>query len=281
MRWMAALRWLAFVVFIVLCLAVPPAMLWGLSGLVVGALAGLTLLVAMRLHGTRRICALLRAKPLSRAQAPTEYALVEEYCRRLRLEVPRLLVIEAPGLNIGVFGFSGQDTRIVFTRGLLETLTRAQLAGVIARALCRVWTAEVTNETWLTRFFDLLQVLVLSDDRAPHRSETLALRRVIRQVLLYPLTLFPAFVLQGNRDEEALDARAVQITQDPQSMAEAFRRMEAMAERIPYRAPFSTRHLFLASPPTADPLARIFFSSSGFRKRVRAVEGRTRAVPQV
>ncbi len=281
MRWLAALRWLAFVVFIVLCLAVPPAMLWGLSGLVVGALVGVTLLSGMRLHGTRRICSLLKAKPLGRAQAPAEHTLVEEYCRRLRITVPRLHVIEAPGLNIGVFGFSSQENHLVFTRGLLDTLSRAQLAAVISRALCRVWAGEVGNETWLTRFFDVLQVLVLSDDRAPHRSETLALRRVIRQVLLYPLTLFPAFVLQGTRDEEALDTRAVQVTQDPQSMAEAFRRMEAMAERIPYRAPFSSRHLFLCAPPTADPLARLFFSSSGLGKRVRAVEGRTRAIPQL
>jgi hypothetical protein len=78
----------------------------------------------------------------------------------------------------------------------------------------------------------------------------------------------------------ALDERTARITQDAQALAEAFRRMEAMSERLPFRAPFSSRHLFLAAPPTADPLARIFFSGVGFAKRIRAVEGRLRAVPQ-
>ena len=281
MHLLAFLRWLAFAFFTVLCLAAPPALLWGLPGLAVGSVLGITLLWAMRFHGTRRLCASLKARPLTRSQAPAEHALVDEFCRRLGLQVPHLMVTEAPGLNVGVFGFSPQNTYLVITRGVLDTFSRPQLAALIARALCRVWSGEVPNETWLARFFDILQTLVVADDdKSPLRSDNLALRRVVRQVLLYPLTLFPVFVLKGSPDEMELDARAARILQDPRCLTEAFRRIDAMTERLAFRAPFSCRHLFLASTPSADPLARLFFSSTSFSKRVRAVEGRMQAVSQ-
>lgn len=244
-----------------------------MPGLMAGALVGATLLFAMRFHGISRLSLHRQSLPLTRSQAPAEYRLVEEYCRRLELYPPSMRVIESPGLNVGIYGFTAQDTQLVFTRGALQTLNRSQLAALIARALTHASTGEVANQTWLARLFDFLHTVLDSGRRRRNgRSEPLALRRVFQQVLLYPLTLFPAFVLRSARNDAEADARSIQVTQNPRALAEAFRRLEASSERVPYRAPFSARHLFLSAPPSADPLTRIFFSGSGFGKRIRVVE---------
>lgn len=280
MKPLVSLRWMAFALYVVLLFATPPGLLWGLPGLAVGALLGAATLVALRYHGVASVLTALHAKPLSVAQSPALHTLIAEFCRRLRMPIPRVYVIETPGLNVAAVGFSSQDAVLVFTRGLLTQMSRPLMAAVTTRALLRIWSQEVANETWLARFFGALNRLVgMRSVKHTHRTESLALQKVVRQVLLYPLTLFPAFVLKGHEDDGQLDFKAVDICRDPQSLAEAFRRMEAMAERLPYHPPFSCRHLFLSAPPTADPLARVFFSSADFSARVRAVEGRLRPVP--
>ncbi len=273
------LRWLAFAGYTVLLFSGPPATLWGLPGFLTGASAACIFLIALRYKGSDAILGILTAKPLTAAQAPREHALVEEYCRRLKIGLPGIHVIEVAGLNVAVLGFSAQATHLVFTRGLLEQLTRPQLAAVIAHSLCRIRNSDVANETWLARFFGLVYSLIHTGKSRKVRTDVLSVQVILRQLILYPLTLFPTLVLKGMRDETALDLRSIEITRDAQSLAEAFRRMEALAERTPFRAPFATRHLFLASPPSADPLTRVLFDHSGLGNRVRVVESRLRTVP--
>ncbi len=280
MKLLVSLRWSAFALYLVLLFATPPGLLWGLPGLIAGAVAGAIVLAALRHRGIPSLLKSLHAKPLPVAQSPSLHTLITEYCRRLRMAVPAVYVIESPGLNIAVVGFSSQDAALVLTRGLLTQMSRPLLGAIVARSLLRIWSREVANETWLARFFSVLQKLVgMRSIKHTHRTESLALQNVVRQILLYPLTLFPAFVLKGREDDGLFDFKTVDICRDAQSLSEAFRRMEAMAERVPYHPPFGCRHLFLSAPPTADPLARVFFSSANFTERVRAVESRFRTVP--
>ncbi len=273
MRILVLLRWLAFFSFTVLCLAVPLGLIWGSQGLIAGVLVASILAIGMRWNATERIARKLQAKPLTLAEAPIAHGLVREYCRRLRIPTPQLMIIESNGLNAGAFGFSRHAIRLVVTRGLLEKLTRGQLAAVLCRVLCKAQTFEIYNESWLCQFFEVLDKAVLSKKNSMRRpEEPLILHRVLRQAILYPITLFPAYVLKASCDESLLDAQTAKLTQNPLFLAGAYRRMESRADWAPYQAPFSCRHLFLATPPTADPLARAFFAETALNQRVKQIE---------
>jgi hypothetical protein len=273
MGWLAVLRWLAFLFYVVLAFAIAPGLLWGGAGMIAGASIGILFLCALRLGGVKRLAIHQASLPLTLAQASHAHRIVEEYCRRLQLPKPTLRILETSGVNIGTYGYSRSENFVVITRGALTALNREQLAAVLARILCRVWTGEVGNETWLARFFDVLhRVVTAYEPKKMPVTQALLLRRTVKQVLFYPLTLFPAFVLKGSVDEKEMDLRTVRMTQAPQALSEAYRLMEALSERVPYRAPFSCRHLFLAAPATADPLARLFFGGTGFSRRIQHVE---------
>jgi hypothetical protein len=265
----ANLRWLAFLVYVVVSFATAPGLLWGLTGLMGGGLVGLSFLFALRFRAMARLELQRESKPLTVAEAPREHRVAEEYCRRLGIAKPSLRVIETAGVNIGVYGFSGQHQVVVFTRGLLQSWRRELVNAVIARALCRIWTGEVPNETWLTRLFEVVYRLdaLFKSGRRPAPLQTAA-----AQILLYPLTLFPCFVLKSSVDENDLDLKSTRMTQNPRALSEAYRRLDASAERTPCRVPFGARHLFLSSPHSMDPLARLFFSTSSFAPRIKAVE---------
>jgi Zn-dependent protease with chaperone function len=182
---------------------------------------------------------------------------------------------------MAIYGFHSQDRQLVLTRGILQTLSRPQKSALIALALCHAARGEVANRTWLASFFDFIQTLLLPfPGRRLTRSASVPLHRVFRQLVLYPLSLFPAFVLGTSEKSAGVDALAIRVTQNPRALAEAFRRVEASSERTPLQTPFSARHLFLTPSPSADPLIRLFFSTSSFENRVHAVEtalGRTPA----
>ncbi|MBY0372147.1 hypothetical protein K2X33_15805 [bacterium] len=266
-------RWSAFAAYWVVLFALPPALLWGPFGLAGGAAVGLAFLSLLRFSGLKPLLKRLRARPLPAAQAPVLRAMVEEHCRRLSLPTPALYVIETPALNIAVLGFSQRQSALVVTQGLLDKLPRRELSAVVARGLCRVWSKDLVGETWLARTLLFLQRLTQTKPGLTSlERDRLLLHRLVRQLFLYPISLPAAWLLHAKKEASALDQAAIRLTGDRRALTEAYRRMEAVAEHSALRVPFCTRHLFLVSPLTVDPLARVFFTQSGVEDRIRAME---------
>lgn len=270
---MVLARWCAFAAYWVVFFSLPPTLLWGLPGLIGGAAAACLLLLALRLRGIHPILQTLKAQPLGAAQAPIFHALVQEHCRRLGLRPPRLYRLPSGALNIAALGFSRRSAALLVTQGLLDKMPRAELSAMVARALCRVWSTELAGETWLARMLQLFQrVSSMPEGLGPQQRDRLLLRYLFRQILLYPISLPAAWLLHSKRQAGALDQAASRVCTSPRALAEAYRRIEATAEHTALYAPFSTRHLFLVSPLTVDPLARVLFSRSGLNQRIQAIE---------
>lgn len=267
-------HWFLFVVYFALFFAVPLAILWGGIGALFGVALSCVFLWFMGFRGNRRISARLNVKALTAAEAPVVSSIVNEYCRRLQMPVPKLGVIETPAMNIGMFGFSRQTAVLVFTRGTLEKLNRTGLAALIGRELSHLWFGDIFCDSWLSQFLSLLDRM-LSPTRpksAAQAKRFYPFRLFVRQAFLYPLALFPMTILKLSKDPSKLDLKSVRLTRRPQDLAEALRRLEAMQERTPFTVPFSTRHLFLVSPSAQDPLTRVFFGSFDLSSRITAVE---------
>lgn len=280
MAFRAITHWLAFAVYVAVFFTLPLALLWNLMGAVVGAILAVSFLILLGFRGSERIARRLKMKPLARAQAPQVFAMVGEYCRRLQMPVPSIGIIETPALNLALFGFSRKTACLAVTRGALDRLKRDELSALIGRELCYLWFGDVFCESWLSQFLSVLDGVISprrtswNKSAAAHNRRTYPFRLFLRQMALYPLTLIPAYFLKGARDAAALDLQSTRITRLPHALAGGLRRAEAMVERIPFRVPFSTRHLFLLSPPAEDPLARVFFGGDDVDARIRNVESK-------
>lgn len=268
------LQWFLFALYIGLCASLPLFLLGSWWGFIAGISLALLFLIQIRFHGTKHILARLRVRPFPRAEAPQLHAAIEEYCRRLHLPVPTVGLMEVAALNIALFGWSRRRYHMVFTRGLLNHLSREQLSALVGRELCDAWGGEIPCETWLSQFLSVFTTWIT----APVQRGASAGRRIYtlklfaKQAVLFPLTLFPAFILRGVRDEADVDLRAVKLTRKPNALAEAMRKLEAFQERIPLTVPLSDTHLFLLPPRNVDPLARVFFGTHKLDLRVKALE---------
>ncbi len=270
----ATLNWLLFAAYVGLFFTFPLTLLWGPVGLWVGPGLSILFLTFLRFQGSRRIARRLKMKRLTRAEAPALFAIVQEYSRRLGITAPQLGIIETPALNSALFGFTRQDSHLVFTRGALDTLTREQLSALVCRQLTYLWIGDVYCDSWLSQFLAVIERIAT---RNRHHGtgagrKFYSFRVLFRQTLLYPLTLFPALVLKMAKDPALIDLKAAKLGRNPHAFAEAYRRIEALQDRIPFETTFSLRHLFLLGPMTADPLARVFFGSDSLTPRISRLE---------
>jgi heat shock protein HtpX len=276
----AFFRWTLFAAYVALFFVIPFYLVGDLIGLGVGISLWLGFLVFIRWNGVAKITRRLKVSPLTRAHHPALRAIVSEYCRRLKLPEPRVGVMASPAVNLGLFGFNPRDAHLVITQGAIERLSRDQLSSLIGRELCYFKLGESVTETWLCQFLWIFYRLI----NQPALSRTAPVRKTTtvklfsKQILFFPLTLFPLLVLKGRRNAELVDNLSLKLTRKPGALSAGFRYLEAMQERIPFPVAFSDRHLFLLPPRNQDPLARVFFQSESFSERIRAIEGLRRAV---
>ncbi|MCB0404425.1 MAG: hypothetical protein KDD51_06535 [Bdellovibrionales bacterium] len=270
----AAVRWFFFAVYLAIFFTLPPWLLWEHTGLLVGLFLTAVFIYWLRVHATERIQRRLAVRKLTFAEAPQVHTIVDEYCRRLRIRKPQLDLLESLSVNIAQFGFRRGATHLVLTRGLVDALRPPELAAILARELCLLKAGEVPGQSWLSQFLAVIDWFVGTPVKisSHHVRREYSLKLVSRQVVFYPLSLFPTFLLRSRRDPGKLDLQSLGLSKKPEALAEALRFIDAVKDRHPLAVPFNARHLFLLPPTTKDPLARIFFDSEELHPRIGSLE---------
>src|SRR5882724_12942204 len=85
--------------------------------------------------GDKLVLAMANAKEIDKAAAPQLYNVVEEMAIAAGVPMPRVMVLETDALNAFATGSKVGNGTIVVTRGLLDTLSRDELQGVVAHEM--------------------------------------------------------------------------------------------------------------------------------------------------
>ncbi len=209
------------------------AMFWGSEGaLWLLALSGVLILInPMAAPGL--ILNLYNARPLTPQQAPVLHQVVQELTKRARLSAPpRLYYIPSSMVNAFSIG-AGEQAVIAVTDGLLNTLSRREMIGVLAHEISHI----ANGDMWVMGMADLF-------------SRMTAMLSLFGQVLLFvnlPLILMsghgiswiPILLLifapslsalaqlglSRTREFDA-DLNAVRLTGDPDALASALLKIE-------------------------------------------------------
>ncbi len=245
-------------------------------GLIGGAIASLLALYA----GDRAVLMASGATVADQASFPQLHNIVEELCLASGLPKPRLYVLESAALNAFTTGRDPAHASVAVTRGLLETLNREELQGVLAHEMSHVRNLDI-------RFALIVGALVgsvalLSD--AMLRSPRRGTRRIGRGGgVLVILAFFGAIVAPfaaslirmaiSRRRELLADATAVELTRNPGGLASALRRIGGDREYLA-AANRATQHMYIANPfRDFGPDATALFSTHPpIEARVRILE---------
>jgi len=250
--------------------------LGGQAGLVMALVFAGVMNVGAWWWSDRLVLTMYRARPVDAAEAPELHSIVRELAVRAGIPMPRLYVIPEDAPNAFATGRGPANAAVAVTEGLLRTLDRREVAGVLAHELAHVkhrdtlvMTVAATLAGAISMLASLGQWTLLmgrsSDDEgdAPHPMAG------ILGVLVAP---FAAMLVQAaiSRSREFLaDEGGARLTGDPRALASALGKLDTWSRQVAMGAGSpATAHLFIVNPFTGGGLLRLFSTHPSTEARV-------------
>jgi heat shock protein HtpX len=205
--------------------------------------------------GNRMVLSMADAKQIEKADAPQLFNVVEEMSIASGTPMPKVHIMETDALNAFATGTSTSNGSIVATRGLLDTLDREELQGVVAHEMAQIANLD-------TRYMTIVGVTVgliaLVADLALRglRFRSSGNRKSGAGILLIVLLVVAIFApiaakavqMAVSRQREYLaDATSVRFTRNPAGLVSALTKLEAAAKPFP-GVSRATQHLFIVNP---------------------------------
>ncbi len=249
-------------------------LLGGSQGLVLALVVGSVFNLAMYFFSHRMVLRMYRAQVVTEAEAPELYRMVDRLRQRAGLPMPAVAVAPHVQPNAFATGRSPKHAVVAVTTGILKYMPQDELEGVIAHELAHIKNRDMLISTiaaTVAGAISNLPYLIMfgggHDDEGGHPIAQLAL------LLLAPIgAMLIQFAVSRQREFEA-DRVGAEILGRPMPLANALRRLDAMAQRIPMQvapaaAPLAqvnplaahgrgVLRLFSTHPPTEQRVARL------------------------
>ncbi len=195
---------------------------------------------------TKMIRSMAHSHPVTRKEEPELYNLLENLCISQGVPMPKLEIIETHARNAFASGISNATYSITVTRGIMNSLTKEELEGVLAHELTHILNRDVRLLiitiifTGLFGFLaqivwhNLRYTLFFGGGRRSRNNGGMFVAMILIAVILsigYFVSLLMRFALSRHREYMA-DAGAVEMTKNPQAMMHALMRI-AGRDHIP------------------------------------------------
>ena len=222
--------------------------------------------LVLRMYGARVVDA---------AGAPELYSIVDRLRQRAGLPMPTLAIAPHAQPNAFATGRSPERAVVCVTEGIVRTVTREELEGVIAHELAHIKNRDMLLQTVTATMAGAISNLAHfgfffgagRDDEDGNPAAGLLM------MILAPIAaMLIQFAISRQREFKA-DAVGAQISGQPLALANALRKLDAAAHRIPMSvspavAPLAQVNplaayrggmlsLFSTHPPTAERVARL------------------------
>jgi len=236
-------------------------------GVVLVGIGGVASIVTF-LAGGRVVLRLTGAHEVTPEQEPMLHNVVEEMAIAAGLPKPRVYVMETDALNAFATGLSPQKAAIAVTRGLLKSLNREQLQGVVAHEMGHVLNLDTRYMAAvgimvglialvadvvlrMTRFGSFSAGRSRSSDREGKGGGGAAIIVLVIAIVFMILAPIAAQMVRfavSRQREYLADATSVQLTRNPVGLISALEVLGAGETKGPEIGNRATQHLFIVNP---------------------------------
>jgi heat shock protein HtpX len=220
-----------------------------------------------------------KAQPVTQAAAPDLYQMVQELSTRANLPMPKVYVIPSDQPNAFATGRNPEHAAVAVTQGIMRTLTRDELRGVIGHELAHVkhrdilvGTVAATMAGAISMIANMAQWAMIfgggrsSDDEGGNPIAGLAM------MIVAPIAAMMVQMAISRSREFLADEGGAQIAGNPLALSSALRKLDAKAHQIPMQASPATAHMFIVNPLTGGGLMKLFSTHPPMEERVARLE---------
>jgi len=269
------------------------------TGLLLAALTGLFLAIGFLLGGqTGMLLALVfaigtnffaywnsgkmvlkmhNARQIDRQASPAFYGLIEGLAEKAELPMPKVYIIEEDQPNAFATGRNPEHAAVAATTGLIRTLTREELAGVMAHELAHVKNHDTLTMTITATIAGAISMLanfaMFFGGRS--RDNPLGLIGTIAMMILAPMAAMLVQMAISRTREYSADKGGAEICGNPLWLATALEKIAGggnvyenhTAEENP-----GTAHMFIINPLTGSRLDNLFTTHPNTENRIAELE---------
>jgi heat shock protein HtpX len=211
------------------------------------------------------------------------HQLTKRLSERAGLPMPRVFVIPDKSPNAFATGRNPRNAAVAATEGILQVLDERELEGVIAHELAHVKHRDILISSIAATVAATVMMIARwaqfaaifggfggRDDRGG--SNPVAL---IGMMIFAPLSAMLIQAAISRSREFAADRGAAEIVGSPYGLADALKKIEATARRIPMDANPATAHMFIMKPFSGRGMMALFSTHPPTKQRIERLLGST------
>jgi len=259
----------------------------GVVGLLIGGETGLVLALVLAAgmnlfafwNSDKVVLRMQGAEPLTPADSRSLYELTEGLAANAGLPMPALWVIRSDQPNAFATGRNPENAAVAVTEGLLRSMSREEVAGVIAHELAHIKNRDTLLMTITATLAGAISMLANFAFFFGGRDRGIGIVGTLALMILSPLA---AALVQGaisrTREYEA-DRVGAEICGQPLWLASALERLGVLSGRIDNIAAEKNpamAHMYIVNPLHMMAHDSLFATHPPIEKRVAALRGMAR-----
>lgn len=265
-----------------LLMAAMTALFMGLGYLLAGtggmmlALVGAAVMNAFTWwNSDKMVLRMHNAQPVTAGDRLGLHEMTARLAQNANMPMPAVYLIDTPQPNAFATGRNPENAAVAVTSGLLSTLSRDEIAGVIAHELAHIRNHDTAIMTVTATFAGAITVLAnFALFFGGRRDSGLGIIGTLAMMILAPMAAALVQMAINRTREYAADRTGAEISGQPLALASALERIQQGAARIdnlPAERNPATAHMFIINPLHAHAHDNLFSTHPATANRIAAL----------
>jgi heat shock protein HtpX len=249
----------------------------GQSGMVIAFLIAAGMNLFSYWNSDKMVLSMTGAQEVDARSAPDLYAMVHDLAGKAGLPMPRVYIMDNPQPNAFATGRNPENAAVAVTTGLLDNLSREEVAGVVAHELAHIANRDtliMTITATIAGAISMLAQFGMFFGGGNRENNGFGIVGTLLMVILAPIAAMLVQMAISRTREYAADRLGAQIAGRPEWLASALSRLEQAARAVPNdvaeRNP-ATAHLFIVNPLSGARMDNLFATHPATENRIAAL----------
>ncbi|MFA5900710.1 MAG: zinc metalloprotease HtpX, partial [Hyphomicrobium sp.] len=234
------------------------ALVGGQTGMVIAFIIALGMNFFSYWNSDKMVLRMYGAHEVDARSAPEYYGVVQQLAQRAGLPMPRVYVMDSPQPNAFATGRNPANAAVCASTGLLQSLSRDELAGVMAHELAHIKNHDTLTMTIaaaiggaISMLAQYMQFGMLFGGHRDDRGGGMGMIGSLLAIIVAPLAAMLVQMAISRSREYVADQMGAEICGRPLWLASALGKIQSYAQRIPNEeaeAAPATAHMFIINP---------------------------------
>lgn len=230
--------------------------------------------IALRMNG---------AQEVSPSEAPELHNIVEKLAANAGMPKPSVYVINSPVPNAFATGRSPNKSAVAATTGIMQILSREELAGVMSHELAHIKHRDTlissiaaTVAGAITMLANMAQWALIFGGLGGSDDEDNGIAGLAGSLFMIILAPIAAMLIQmaiSRSREFGADAGGAEILGDPMPLANALSKLESSVHLTPMQdVNPASAHMYIVNPLKGSSVARLFSTHPSTEDRIQRLQ---------